>query len=304
MDLPLRATGRKSHRRNFASLGSIILFLLMVLIVLFIFFPSDEMIMAFRKAKTPDLVTQRYLVNLLETYPHNIQLKLILARQEIAMGEIERVKRLLRSIAEEDNSAQVALEKRWLEYSILRTQTFAEKPGSLARQKSDELMRKKIAGFLNEPLNDKDLNALSIDALSLDLPELASQFNLQISREYPHQTKAWYANAGKVALMAEHYKQSARYYFIAQKLSKDIEEERQYYIAAIKSLLARGDTNYALEQAEAQLGLLSADQYTLELLAQLAIKANHPAVAQKYVNKALWLRHIKQTQQLVKNEKD
>ncbi len=282
------ASSQKQHRRHFSSIWSIGGFCAIVLLVLYIFYPGDDMITLLKNIREADPVTEKYLSNLIRTYPNNLEFRILLAQQELALGQINQLKKTLYSLP--DNlPSHIALEKRWLEYEILRLKTYEYKPDTPERLAGEKAMIKEVNYFLDKPLTLHELKTLATDSEALGLSDLAVKYDNIIETRHPNQSEQWYVSASRRAIMVSNYYSSAKNYFNAANHAREIAQKRSYFLEGVKALEASGDAKVALKIADENIGGLYFDIPSLESMAQLALRANETAIADRYITRAMHL---------------
>ena len=76
-------------RERFASLWTVFVFVVGVLVVLALFFPKDDLLEQISFELKPSHLTFSYLNNLLAIYPDSRHLKLLLIEQQIGLGKYQ-----------------------------------------------------------------------------------------------------------------------------------------------------------------------------------------------------------------------
>src|SRR5690606_15030450 len=86
-------------------------------------------------------------------------------------------------------------------------------------------------------------------AAAIDLQEVWMR---ELAERDPDNAPKWYARIAQAALQRQQYEQAANAYFVAQDMSKEREEKREYFLAGLKAYVASGDVNQACIAAEAR----------------------------------------------------
>jgi hypothetical protein len=105
----------------------------------------------------------------------------------------------------------------------------------------------------------------------------------------------WLADAAAAALGQGNYRIAAEFLFGAQARAASRELKRNYFLRALAALQSGNLLREALEAAEKHLGELADDEEVLQVLVRLALAANDPARAERYVRALLrmsWADHL------------
>ena len=176
---------------------------------------------------------------------------------------------------------------QWLQYRIIRSKTYATVEGSPARKKLSPVLYKHVKDMAKTQLPPFRTIMVLEDALYLKDKPLARKLYKGLDKEAAFENPEVYAQMGRVALALGDYQQSGEFYFKAQAQVGARDKKRKYFIAGLKSLQQGNLLNKAIKEAESRVGDLINDQDTLFFLTKLALAANKPALAERYIKQAI-----------------
>jgi len=280
--------------KKFAPISAIIFLAVITVIVLFFLFPKKELLRNIAQHRQADIVAFKYLQNLLEIYPLDVNIKLSLAEQNISHGTIQRAIKLITPYMKQKPVTKNDWRALWLYYQVIRTETYATPEISYARIKGLKKMRDILQRLAVGHLPPNDLLQLADDALSVNDPRLSIAIYKKViaMKITPTQSSEVYARAAKNALAYGEYEICAKLYFLAQQQSTTLDKKRKYYMGGLKALQSGNLLDKIMDVAQQHLGELKNDQATLLFLNNLAIAANKPGVAETQIKKALQLEYL------------
>lgn len=182
----------------------------------------------------------------------------------------------------------------WFNYIIVRAIAYDADLAPVVKQKADTTMLHYFDALKERKITDQQLDQLARDALSINQSTYALAFYEQLIARNPKRGSVFYASIGRVALWADQCIKSAEYYFTTQHESSSLEDKRLYYFQALKILFQCNQSSIAIRLAEKNIDGLSNDAQTYQMLVDLAIKGDQPAMAQQYLIKYLELKNKKQ----------
>jgi len=280
----------KKPSLKLASPWLIFLSIVIILLLLFLFFPKEALLTNIAKQKQPDKIARQYLHNLLALYPEDVKLKLLLAEQHIALGDIEKaIKTVLPYIDEGPDNAD-EWKAIWLYYQIVQTDTYQYPEQSEKRKEGIKQMHKMLHVLAKGPFNTQQLVNLLQAAIGLNDSSVVRFIYKRIVNRKPDQPSEVYARLAKAALSYGDYKMSADLYFLAQQQAPLLAHKRDYFIRGLRSLQSGNLLNEAFEIVDKKINELKQDRKTLLFLTHLALSANQPEKAQQYMKRVLYLR--------------
>ena len=265
------------------SYGLIAAFFILVLSILAYLYPGNTFINTLsneRFISEPDI---QYSLLFLNRYHNNNQM----TYQEILNNPSVILKHLEENLQEEN------LNQLWYQYIILKTilyQPKIKKPVKiLARSVTADYLKR----FKTMPTTFRQDLILAGDSLAIKNPQMALYYYEKAIAQNPNEDAHFYANVAQTALWAEQCVKSAEYYFVAEEKSTILLDKRYFFILALKLLFDCKQYELALSSVEKHIDGLINDDLTYHLLTRLAIRANEPKEAQKFVLKLLQLRESK-----------
>lgn len=234
--------------------------------------------------RTSDPLVRDYLSTLLQVDPGNRNIRLLLARQEIAFGNFARAKQLIGPLRS-DESSSIRWEALWTIYEVSFNETFAHREQSPMRIDGVTQLRKMIAEMEDGPWGKVQMERLARDSLALGSPQAALRFSYRLSQI--EKTSKSAAESAKMALACGEYRRSAELYFLAMSRETAIDGRRKWFVAAVKSLQAGNLAEEALQAGERHLAGLGNDRDTLIFMARVALAAGKGRIAQSYLKRLL-----------------
>lgn len=284
-----RLAARHPERPFLAPFWLIALLAATVGIALFMLYPRQDL--ERRLADNPDTaLSAAYLDNLLRSDPQNPQLRLLLARRQIALGDTTRARQTLQA-ALDSPDGELRREADWLlweiiDHELLRLPRAAA--GQRARLADEYRSHLKQLAAQEWPLERR--LELASKAFTLNERELGRRLFAQAADGLPAaDSLALLDKAAGEALADGDYRGSAELYLLARQISPDRLLARRYYLTAVRTLQAGNQPLAALELGERELGDLADDQEALILLTQLARAAGRPDSADRHIRRLLKL---------------
>ena len=260
-----------------ATVGSILFFLYLI-------FPKQSLMELLSTPRKSDPLVRDYLATLLQVDPGNRNIRLLLARQEIAFGNFARAKQLISPLRSAESPA-IRWEALWTTYEITFNETFTHREQSPMRLDGLAQLRKMLAEMADGPWEKAQLERLARDSLALGSQQAAFKFSARLSGI--EKTPKSAADSARMALAGGEYRRSAEFYFLAMSRETTLEGRRKWFIAALKSLQAGNLPEEALAAGEKHLSGLGNDRDTLMFMARLALAAGKGRIAQSYLKRLL-----------------
>jgi hypothetical protein len=275
-------------RERFAANSRILLFTAGVLILLILFFPKDDILEFVTQHDRPSMVTENYIQNLLDIYPDNSHLRLLLIKQEVGLAQYNDALQHLDAVS--DNAqAHVAAEVKWLRYLILRNQTFMVPANTAKRFEKEKQLSEHLQSLHDLTLSRHQRTVLARDAIYLKKVSLAKSFYQYAIAGDKKLSASEYAELAEVGVLVGDFTQAASFYMQAKSQSTTRLAKREYFIKALTLLQENERYKQAIQFAQQYLGSLKNDAKTLRFLVKLALASNRPDLAQDYVKRALLL---------------
>ncbi len=252
------------------------------------------------EGRAVDGLSVAYLEAWLRATPEDSGFMAVLAEQYARTGRLEEAEALLgrlearyaasrsgpaRKSADADLPGQILLTR----IEIAQQRAFAAQPETPERKHYIEL----LSGLLDQAVPMQwgrgDLEELATTARSINALKPAQQFYRALAKSDPARAGLWNAQAASAALAGGDYRQAAEALFAAQARATEPAEQRRLFLAALKTLQSGNELDQALAQAEQRGGKLLDNPEVLRYLTRLAMAANRPEQAARYVQRLLRL---------------
>ncbi|WP_118182362.1 tetratricopeptide repeat protein [Paraburkholderia phosphatilytica] len=258
----------------------------LVALMLALAFPREKLEERLLGGANVDSLTIAYLEAWLRVDPDNADVLSELTREYLKGQRIADAERILARLARshDPGTRQMSLAIR---LSIAQRRLYGLKqddPLRPARIVDVDALLHEAAGY---SWNVDQLKALAQQARGLNDGALASQFYTQLIDADPLHANDWRIEEAKVSLGSGHYREAADAYFAAQVNAPTLGERRTLFLAALHALQGGNLLQQALDAANQHIGDLADDPETLRYLANLAIAAGRPDVAEGYVKRLL-----------------
>ena len=267
---------------------------LMVAATLVLVFPRRTLIEQVQLENKNDVLALAYLTNLLKTEPGNADLRLLLAEKRLALGNADQA---MLELAPLKTSLDPSTRRRalLLEYRALEAQ-FQQRPqggaGREALRVNLGLALRQLAA-LEWPA--QDLMYLARQATAAGEPNLADSLFARLLANPEKLAPEWLGDAASAALADGNYRTAAKLLFAAQARAVGRDSKRGYFLRGVAALQSGNLLREALDAAEGHLGELAGDEQVLQAMVRLALAANDPARAERYVRALLrmsWADHL------------
>lgn len=268
---------------------------LMVGATLVLLFPRHALIEQLRRDGGSDSLTLAYLGNLVKTEPGNADLRLLLAEKEFAQGKLRAARATLAPL---QAGADQALRERALrlDYRILQAETFELPQDSAARRTAQQGLLRALRNLAARAWPARDLVYFARQASALGDSRLAGELFARVAASGETLQPQWLEEASRAALGEGQYIAAADLLFALQARASSLEQKRDYFRRALATLQSGNLLPEALQAADRHIGELADDEQTLQFLARLALAANDPARAARYMRRLLhlgWLDRLR-----------
>ncbi|MFY3386427.1 tetratricopeptide repeat protein [Paracidovorax sp. MALMAid1276] len=229
-----------------------------------------------------------YLRNLLRSDPGNAELRLLLVRQHMRLGEYPEARAaLLAPLVSEDE--RVLRERAWLEWELDYAEYIAIPPDEEElRAQRREPLRQSLRALSRNVWSDERREQLNAWAAQLREPEpVANAPEPALDPNDPNALARQYEQAAREALGVSDYQRSADLYILARKATPDPQRAKAYFLAALDVLQSGNRPADALALGEREIGPLADDPQVLLRMTRLARSAARPDVADRYIRKLL-----------------
>lgn len=287
----LVASDATGLRARILSTGGLLVVAAMVLVVLVMLYPRQQLLDRLRAEPRNDELSVSYLANLLSSEPDNADLRMLLAERHFALKQADRAASVLQPLLDRPSgNEEVRLRVSRLAYSLLELRANAATPGS---PQALALRAQLIAG-LTERLTlswaTPDLLLFARKATALEQLPLAQRFHSLIRFDAEGDRAPWFEEAVRTAVWAQDYAGAATLHQRAMDRAPTAERKREHLREALRILQSGNLLGQALALAEARADVVGNDRALLDYLTRLALAANQPAVAEGYARRLLQMQ--------------
>ncbi|SDC75413.1 Tetratricopeptide repeat-containing protein [Cupriavidus sp. YR651] len=248
------------------------------------------------QGRTVDGLTVAYLEAWSRVAPDDTSFMGVLAEQYARSGRLDDAEAML--------ARMQAVQGADLTGPILRTRieitqqrAYAALPDTPERAQRlalmSELLKEASAPAALRKWSLGDLQALATQSRQIGDASAAGKLYRELAVRDPAHADFYNQQLAGIALSGGNYRDAARALFEAQARSKNLYEQRTLFLQALQTLQAGNLLDEALMEAERRGGKLLDDPDVLRFLTRLALAANKPDVAAKYVERLLKLSAIK-----------
>ncbi len=258
------------------------------LVVFGVLYHNQKVLQQVAQVKNPNDISLFFLKNIQEEHPQEELWRILLAKQQVNLGELSLAQETLRPLFKSQDSV-LQKDARFIDLQILEMQILVSGKPERMKQNLQLDMVERIDELLQYSMSSKDLSSLAESALLVGDWKLATKVYRQLAQvDQTHQAK-WFRKGATLVLGQGAYAQAAELFFLARAQSQSIKEKREDYLSGLKALIEGNLLQEALVEAEKHLGDLSQDEVILKYLVKLGRAAGNGGFAQKYVEKLLHL---------------
>ncbi|MEN3110782.1 tetratricopeptide repeat protein [Uliginosibacterium paludis] len=278
--------------------GVLLAFSVLVAGGLVLMYPYRVLMDQVLRGQRGDELVIAYLRNLLRTDPHNDELALRLARQQLASGDFPGMRVTLHDVLDstDDDKRITARLLLWRagEESWRRTRD----PDARERLRQGLLAElEALAGLTH--LDEANRLDIAERALELGDRALALRIYRIAAGAAPEFDAVSLMDRARLRQQDPHSHEAAiQLYLLARQRAERIGLRREAFMQAVRIRLAQGHPAEALQLAEDALGSLAGDLDTLVFMVELARAANQPEAAARYARLMLRLSLAQALEQL------
>jgi polysaccharide biosynthesis protein PelB len=244
------------------------------------------------QGRTVDGLTVAYLEAWSRVAPNDTSFMSVLAEQYARSGRLDDAEKMLERM--------MAVQGQDLTGHILRTRieitqqrAYAAQPDSPERAERLALMKDLLGQATADSAMRRwslaDLQTLATQSRQIGDADAAGVLFRALGKRDPANLDFYNRQLASIALAGGNYRDSAQALFDAQARSKNLYEQRTLFLQALQTLQSGNLLDEALVEAERRGGKLLDDPEVLRYLTKLALAANKPDVAAKYVERLLKL---------------
>lgn len=244
------------------------------------------------QGRTVDGLTVAYLEAWSRVAPDDVSFMGVLAEQYARSGRLDDAEKLLeRMQAVQGTDLSGPILRTRLDITLQRA--YAAQPDTPERAQHLEHMRALLDTATDARLMSKwslaELQALATQARAASAPDAAGKLYRALAARDPAHADFYNKQLAGIALGGGDYRASANALFEAQARATRVEEQRALFLQALQTLQSGNLLDEALAEAERHGGKLLNDAEVLRYLTRLALAANRPDVAARYVERLLRL---------------
>ncbi|RZT36431.1 tetratricopeptide repeat protein [Cupriavidus agavae] len=244
------------------------------------------------QGRTVDGLTVAYLEAWSRVAPNDTSFMSVLAEQYARSGRLDDAEAMLErmlAVQGQDLTGQILRTK----IEITQQRAYAAQPDTPERAERlahmKDLLRQATAADAMKRWTLADLQALATQARQIGDADAANVLYRTLAQRDAAKADFYNRQLATIALAGGNYRDSAQALFDAQSRAKNLYEQRTMYLQALQTLQAGNLLDEALVQAERHGGKLLDDAEVLRFLTRLALAANRPDIAAKYVERLLKL---------------
>jgi hypothetical protein len=261
-----------------------------VIIIAYALFPGEQLLPALTDDDDVSAVDFRYSVLLFPKYT-GIPLSPSIIKKD-PTSVIKQLGRYLEQIKSMNIDAQVNnAPNLWMAYLILRSITLNKETAPSVKKMGRSFMVAYFDYYQNRAgLTDGQLKIFARDSLAMESASWAIHFFERAMHESPEQTGSFYSEVVRAALWAQDCQRGANIALFAKRRAQTLNEKRFFFFWAIQSLFQCQQYQEAMQLAKHHRQGLAKDPLTYQLLADYALRAGNPKLAQEWIEILLHLK--------------
>lgn len=251
-----------NKRERLISVPAVILLGVIIIILLVLLFPSKGTFEDSRYIKHPDQLSIAYLKTILKLQPDNVQLRLTLAQQYVAISKWQEAKELIDGF--KFDSAKNRAQADIISIQIYREKYAYTDKSDPSRYQVLKQAQKILAQINLSQFEPGQLEQLAKIALSLNRPAMAANIYQHLAQISTHDTAKWWALAGKWARASAQNELARLYYINAYLAAKNTEKAAQYAGLSVVSTIEANQHQLAIQSLTEYLRVFPENRYFLE----------------------------------------
>ncbi|MDQ0139808.1 tetratricopeptide repeat protein [Cupriavidus necator] len=246
------------------------------------------------QGRTIDGLTMAYLEAWWKVTPDDPAFMGVLAEQYARTGRLEEAQAMLermQAVQGTDLSRQVLRTR----IEIVQQRAWAALPGTAAREQNLVQLRSLLDQAAGRRWPLADLQALATQARQAGADGAMRRFYTALASQDRNNAAFWNRQLADMAIAGGDYRDAANALFAQQAAATTLAERRALFLKAVQTLQSGNLLDEALAQAERHGGKLLDDPEVLRYLTRLALAANKPEQASRYVERLLKVSaHLRQ----------
>ncbi|NOV24683.1 tetratricopeptide repeat protein [Cupriavidus necator] len=238
------------------------------------------------QGRTIDGLTMAYLEAWWKVTPDDPAFMGVLAEQYARTGRLEEAQAMLermQAVQGTDLSGQVLRTR----IEIAQQRAWAALPGTPEREQNLVQLRSLLDRAAGRRWPLADLQALATQARQAGADEAMRRFYTALASQDRNNAAFWNRQLADLAIAGGDYRDAANALFAQQAAATTLAERRALFLKAVQTLQSGNLLDEALAQAERHGGKLLDDPEVLRYLTRLALAANKPEQASRYVERLL-----------------
>jgi hypothetical protein len=280
---------RERFAGPFVSLGIVLAFLLL----LFFLFPEKRIMDGMANSGDSSTVALGYREAMLRARPADMKLRMEFAEGLVESGQFHKALDVLNE-CEGFLSAQDRGRYLKTRYRALKGILFAGGAGGSDSKPLSKDFSRVVRELAESGANTRALGRMYWEAKEIGEMETASL----LSRKYSVITDTPVGGADGISPgdgSPDYYREQARLAFASMGKAKGIEERRSLFMRGVRFLQSGNLVGEALAAGEAHIHGLESDRQVLLFMTKIALAAGKPAVAERYIRKALRMGPARET---------
>lgn len=275
-------------RARILSTGGLLVVAAMVLVLLAMLYPRQQLIERLRAEPRNDELSVSYLANLLTSEPENDELRILLAERHFSLGQTERTQTTLEPMLRKVISSEDTRQRLYrLTFNLLEQRANAARPGSAAALALRQQLIEALEVRVSMPWTTAQLLEYARKATALEQLGLAQRFHARIRFDSDGDQAPWFEEAVRTAIWAQDYSGAATLHLRALQISPTPERKRKHLQEALRILQSGNLLDKALAVAGDHAEIVGNDRALLDYLTRLSLAANRPVEAQGYAKRLL-----------------
>jgi hypothetical protein len=266
----------------------VVCLVLLIAVSLYYLYPRDFFARHFENPVKVSQTSLVYLQQLNKQYGKNEALQLQQIRHQIKLGHLKQAEFDLEAYAKHELSPESREEVTWLQYILAREGFYQLKKSAKGYQEKKRAIAAHLERLLVLTDTEVEQKLLAKDSLALGAEKFSANIYKKLLKQHPDQPIAIYLSAAQATRYSKDYQTSSQYYFKAQQLAKNSADKVKYFISGVSVLEESGDAKKALQAAIDNFNKLPVNKDLSMYIAEVALRANKPAVAQTYLRKVLY----------------
>lgn len=292
------STATTRERERLFPWWSMLLFGIVVALALLLFFPQRWLMSQVAQIRPGDQLNLQYLQALVETHPDDVELRLALARQQLAGQAWEASSITLGPLLDSSDMAS---------RSAAELLQFDALAGQMQGETSDSPLRKTLLMQLWKLARISQMTASRLMLLANEAEAQGHQALAQAAFDKliattPDEAPRWLERAARLALAQGQYEIAANRHFQALVQARGLQQQRYFFLAGLRTLQAGNLLPQAVKAARQYGYPLRDDRETQLFLVKLCRAAGDLDEAERYARRLLQMALLREWQQLAQTE--